>query len=200
MKGLRWVRNSSWRKKYFKSRKDIRPCCILRCFFLYHDFDPFPVPGIVRNPGLLHSTTATCLVLLPLSAATLPSPCCHRLLPRGLPCCHRLLKHFQVTAAMLFASSCASSPIPRYFLLHDTDPVSMEKMNENSFLLPSLRHTSATLMPHPCHSCATLLPHSSASLLPNFCHTFALLFATSFHNLFACCVPLSPTSYVPQPN
>jgi len=156
----------------------------LRCF-LYHDFDPFPVPGIVRILGC--------------STALLPHvwSFCHCLLPRGLPCCHRLLPHFQVTAATLFAFSCASSPILRYFLLHDTDPVSMEKMNENSFLLPSLRHTSATLMPHPCHSCATLLPHSSASLLPHFCDTFALLFATSFHNLFACCVPLSPTSLNP---
>ena len=139
---------------------------------------------------MLHSTTATCLVLLPLSTATLPSPCCHRLLPRGLPCCHRLLKHFQVTAAMLFAPSCASSPILRYFLLHDADPVSLEKMNDCATLLPRLCPTPVILVPHFCHTLLPLCCQTSATL-------FSLLFATSFQFV---CMLCSTLAYILRPS
>ena len=50
--------------------------------YLRRWFWPLPCTWNCQNPGLLHSTTATFVVLLPLSTATLPS--LRR--PRCLPC------------------------------------------------------------------------------------------------------------------
>ena len=61
-----------------------------------------------------------------------------------------------------------------------------------------MRHTSATLMPHPCHSCATLLPHSSASLLPNFCHTFFIAFCHIVSQFV--CMLCSTLAYILRPS
>ena len=177
MKGLRWVRNSSWRKKYFKSRKDIRPCRILRCFFLYHDFDPFPVPGIVRILG-----------------------CSTALLPHVWSFCHCLLPRFQVLAATAYCHAVCRVATAYWNTSKSLLPCCLPPL-----VLPALYlDTFSSMIPTPflwkkwtrilsfCQVCATLLPRlcpTPVILVPHFCHTLLPLCCQTSATLLHCFLP-----------
>ena len=139
----------------------------LRCF-LYHDFDPFPVPGIVRILG-----------------------CSTALLPHVWSCCHCLLPRFQVLAATAYCHAvcrvataywntsksllpCCLPPLVLPALYLDT----FSSMMPTPFLwkkwtiAPHFCHAYAPPLSFLCHTSATLFCLFVAKLLPHFFHCF----------------------------